>query len=224
MTVLLHLDSSASDHSISRELGALYARTWQEHNDTGQYRHRDLVRDPVPLVGPAFVDLGERVERHGFVAPAKVGALVETAAEEREWARTKPLIEQLTGADILLLGVPMYNFSVPASLKAWIDRISFPGAYVDPDSGERLLRDTRVIVLTARGGGYGQNDRRAGFDYQIPYLRAYFGNLGVVDSNLTVVAVDYTRAGDIPGLSGFLDRTTQLRSAARDRVVQLARG
>ncbi|HVX43706.1 MAG TPA: NAD(P)H-dependent oxidoreductase [Mycobacteriales bacterium] len=223
MTALLHLDSSSSPHSVSRELGALFARTWREHH-TGPYAYRDLVQDPVPLVEPAFVDLGERVERNGFLPPAKVAALIETAAEQAAWDRTRPLIDQVTAADLLLLDVPMYNYSIPAALKAWIDRITFPGAFIDPDSGERILRDTRVVVLAARGGGYGPSDSRAGFDFQIPYLRAYFRNLGIAESNLTVVAVDYTRAGDIPGMAVFQDRTRRLQSLARERVMQLAAG
>ena len=84
------------------------------------------------------------------------------------------LITELLTADTVLLGTPMYNFSVPASLKAWIYRSTFPGAFTDPESGDRLLCDTRVVVVTARGGSYGPGTPREGFDFQMPYLRAYF--------------------------------------------------
>ncbi|HEY6423100.1 MAG TPA: NAD(P)H-dependent oxidoreductase [Pseudonocardiaceae bacterium] len=78
----------------------------------------------------------------------------------------------------MLIGAPMYNYSVPASLKAWIDRVSFPGAFTDPDTGDSLLHATRVVVITARGGAYGPGTPRQAWDFQTPYLRAYFGTQG----------------------------------------------
>lgn len=169
-TTLLHLDSSVSRSadSVSRQLTALFADIWREAHGADGYRHRDLSADPVPLIGPAYAALGQRVERQGVVPPSKVAALVEGAAEEREWALARPLINEVLTADTVLLGVPMYNFSVPVTLKAWIDRVSFPGAFTDPDSGESLLRDTRVVVVMARGGGYGPGTPREGFDFQTP--------------------------------------------------------
>ena len=117
---LLHIDSSAdtADDSVSRHLTGLFARTWRAGDPTGRHVHRDLCADPVPALGPAYTALGRRVERAGFAPPDKVPALVENAAEKREWALTLPLITELRAADTVLLGVPMYNFSVPASLKA----------------------------------------------------------------------------------------------------------
>ena len=55
---------------------------------------------------------------------------------------TEPLITEQRGADVVLLGVPMYDFGVPATLEAWVDRIGFPGAFIDTDTGESVLRDT----------------------------------------------------------------------------------
>ena len=217
MPSLLHLDSSASpiDHSVTRQLTERYAQRWTR----GTCVRRDLAADPVPLIGPAYVALGTRVERHGVVPLDKVPAMAENAAEEREWALTEPLITELREADVVLLGVPMYNFCVPAALKAWIDRICFPGAYLDPDTGESVLRATTVIAVLARGGAYGPGSPREGFDFQTPYLRAQFGQLGVTD--LRFVAAELTRAGDIPHLHKFRDAAAESLAAARKQLAEL---
>lgn len=219
---LLHIDAGAdtADDSVSKRLTGLFARTWQARDSTRSYRHRDLCADPVPPLGPAYATLGRRVEREGFVPPDKVPALVENAAEEREWALTLPLITELRAADTVLLGVPMYNFSIPASLKAWIDRVTFPGAYADPDTGESLLRDTRVVVVMARGGGYGPGTPRESYDFQTPYLKAYFGSLGVRE--LHCVAAELTLAGRVPQLAHLEALAADSLARARAEVTALA--
>ncbi|WP_055483530.1 NAD(P)H-dependent oxidoreductase [Sphaerimonospora mesophila] len=224
MTSLLHVDSSATDagDSISRQLTAGFAQVWRKLHGADGYRYRDLAADPVSLVSPAFVSLGLRVERQGAVPLAKVAGMTETAAEEREWALTLPLIEEMLAADTVLLGVPMYNFSVPASLKAWIDRITFPGAFLASGTGERLLRRTRVVVVTARGGCYAPGTPREGFDFQTPYLRAYFTDLGVSEENLHFVHAEMTRAGDVPQLARFKPLAADSLTAAWTAVTELA--
>lgn len=131
---LLHLDATAGPNgpSVSRQLTSLFADTWREQHGTAGYRYRDLAADPVPLLGPGFVTLGRRLAEQGTVPPAEVAAQAQDASEQQEWALTLPLVEEVLAADTLLLGVPMYNFTVPAALKAWIERISFPGAYTAP--------------------------------------------------------------------------------------------
>jgi len=219
---LLHLDSSSSDHSVSRRLTTLFAETWRGRYGSAGYRYRDLVANPVPLVGSAFVNLGERMESRGVIPCAEVAALTEGAEERREWALTRPLVQELLAAGSVLLGVPMYNFSVPASLKAWIDRVSFPGMFTDPDTGDSLLDGTRVVVVTARGGGYRPGTPRASFDFQEPYLRAYLGNLGVAEANLHFVHAEWTRSGEVPALARFGELTARSLAAARVAVTELA--
>lgn len=213
---LLHLDSSASpiSHSVTRQLTARYAQRW-----TGAYIRRDLVEDPVPLIGPAYVALGTRIERHGVLPLDKVPAMAENLAEEREWALTEPLVTELRDADVLLLGVPMYNFGVPAAFKAWIDRVCFPGAFTDPNTGESVLRDTKVIAVLARGGAYSPGSPREGYDFQTPYLRTHFGALGVTD--LRFVAAELTRADDIPHLNEFRDAAAASLAAAGHAIADL---
>lgn len=224
MTSLLHLDSSASrfDTSVSRQLTGLFADTWRRTHGSGGLRYRDLAADPVPLVSPAFVTLGQRVQRHGTVPLHEVAALAATPEEEREWALTLPLITELLAADTVLIGTPMYNFSIPASLKAWMDRVTFPGAFTDPATGLSLLRGTRVVVVTTRGGCYRPGTPRESFDFQEPYLRAYFGDLGVAAENLHFVHAEMTRAGDVPALARFRDLAADSLATARAALTALA--
>ncbi|MFJ3214459.1 FMN-dependent NADH-azoreductase [Kitasatospora sp. NPDC086801] len=204
-TTLLHLDSSISHgDSVSRALTARFAAAWRaRHGAAGRYVHRDLAAEPVAAIGAGYALLGRRVERKGTIPVADVAALAEGPDEEHEWSLTHPLIDRLLAADTVLLGVPMYNLTVPATLKAWIDRISFPGVYTDPATGESLLRHTRVVVAAARGGGYGPGTPREAFDFQTPYLRAYFARLGVPAEQLHVVPAELTRADDVPALAGL---------------------
>ncbi|WP_282797614.1 NAD(P)H-dependent oxidoreductase [Streptomyces sp. CC224B] len=222
--VLLQVDSSADRRagSVTRELGAAYARGWLARHPDGVRRYRDLAAAPVPPLGQGYVSLGTRVERHGVVPPEKVAALAEGADEEREWAVSLPLITEVREATTLLVGAPMYNFSVPAALKAWIDRITFPGAYVDPDGGGSLLAGVRVVVVAACGGGYGAGAPRAGWDFQVPYLRAYFVNLGVAEGEVRVVRAEFTRAGDVAGLGRFREAAVRGLARARGEVAALA--
>ncbi|CCK25449.1 NAD(P)H dehydrogenase (quinone) [Streptomyces davaonensis JCM 4913] len=221
---LLHIDSSADTDadSVTRRLTALFATTWRAAHGTGRHRHRDLCAEPVPPLAAAQATLGRRVQRAGMVAPQKVSALVESPAEEREWALTLPLIEELRAADTLLLGVPMYNFAVPAALKAWIDRVTFPGAFTDPDTGESLLGELRVVAVMARGGGYGPGTPREHDDFQTPYLKAYFANLGVAPENLHLVAAELTMAPRMPHLAGFTSLAEDSLARARATVTSLA--
>lgn len=215
---MLHIDSSHSGNSISKHLTSLYADTWRERHGAAGYRYRDVAAEPVPLVGPAYCALRGRLEGQGPVPLSGVAELVGNAAEEREWALTVPLVVELLAANTVLLGVPVHNLSVPASLKAWIDRVTVPGVFTDPVTGESLLRDTEVVVVTARGG------RRPGVDFQEPYLRAYFSDLGVPDANLRFVHVEMTRAPTVPRPTRFQALGTESLAAARVAVMELAGG
>jgi FMN-dependent NADH-azoreductase len=222
--MLLHIDSSADTtaDSVTRQLTETFVRAWRTAHGTRDHRYRDLSAEPVAPITPAYTTLGRRVEREGFVPPAKVPALTESAAEQREWELTLPYIAELLAADTLLLGVPMYNFSVPATLKAWIDRVTFPGALTDPDTGESLLRRIRVVAVMARGGGYGPGTPREHFDFQMPYLKAYFGNLGVPPEHLHLVAAELTRVDVLPQPAGLEDLAAASLTRARDTLTALA--
>jgi FMN-dependent NADH-azoreductase len=216
---LLHLDSSAnrSDASVTRQLTALFADAWLARHGHSGYRHRDLAADPVPPLDTAYCTLGRRVERRGLVPLADVPALAIDEAEHRAWALTEPLVAELLAADTVLIGAPMYNYSVPAALKAWIDRVTFPGAFLDPVTGDSALRDTRVVVIASRGGTYRADPRH---DFQTTYLRSYFDRHGVTD--MTVVTAELAVADLVPHLAPYRQLAADSLAAARAEVAELA--
>ncbi|MEV4758919.1 NAD(P)H-dependent oxidoreductase [Micromonospora sp. NPDC049559] len=224
MTSLLHLDAGAnrSSESVSRQLTALFADTWRARHPAGRYRYRDLAADPVPPLETAYCTLGRRVERHGPTPPARVHELISSPAEGRQWALTQPLITELLAAETVLIGAPMYNYSVPASLKAWIDRVSFPEAFTDPETGGSLLRGTRVVVVAARGGAYGPGTPRESWDFQTPYLRAYFADRGVAEEHMRFVSAELTLAGLVPHLAQLRPMAADSLATARAEVIALA--
>ncbi|MER7247622.1 NAD(P)H-dependent oxidoreductase [Kribbella sp. NPDC000426] len=193
--MLLHLDSSAnrSHESVTRRLTGLFADRWRAEHDSAEYRYRDLAAEPVPPIDTAYCQLGRRSEREGVVPLDLVGALVESSAEADAWALTEPLIREVLASNTILIGAPLYNFSLPAALKAWVDRITFPGALA--------LRDTEVVVISSRGGAYGPGTPREGWDYELPYLRAYFTNYGVLDDNIRFISAELNLAAVSPHLA-----------------------
>lgn len=162
MAALLHLDSSAnrSSESVSRQLTALFAGTWQAIHGSAGCRYRDLTADPVPPLSTAYCVLGRRVERHGLVPPDGVAGLAKSPAEQQEWALTSLLITEIAGGrdsadwcpDVQLLGTRRaQGLDRPGEL---------PRAFIDPHTGQSLLRDTKVVVIVARGGAYGAGGPR----------------------------------------------------------------
>jgi FMN-dependent NADH-azoreductase len=106
----------------------------------------------------------------------------------------------------------MYNFSVPSTLKAWIDQISFPWL---------PLAGRTAVIVTARGGSYAPGTPRERYDYQEPYLRAYFETLGLTD--LHFIHTELTNALHIPFLGEFKEVHETSRAAALDAAARLAR-
>lgn len=216
MTTLLHLDASAnrSGESITRALGARFATAWLAANPAGTHRYRDLAVDPVPALTTEFCAIGRRVEQHPPMGRHGVDALLESDAERADWRITRALVDEVVEANTIVLGCPMYNLSVPAALKGWIDRITFPGAYRDPADGASLLGDTEVVVIAASGGGYGPATPRAAWDFQAPYLRAWLTNIGVPDEQVHVIRVELTLANLAPALADLRPLATTSFDAA----------
>jgi FMN-dependent NADH-azoreductase len=225
MPTLLQIDSSCSPAgtSLSRQLTVDFAAQWAATHPGGRLVYRDVTVDVVPYVGAAFAAMGQRLERGGPIAHDDVLARLTSDDEREEWRHTVPLIEEVLAADVILLGVPMYNFTVPAPLKAWIDRVTFPGVFIEPESGEQRLRATEVVIVCTRGGAYGPGTPRQPFDFQETYLRAWFtADLGIDDAKIHFINAEMTRADDIPALNQFREFGKQSLEAATARVKLLA--
>lgn len=158
MPHLLHIDSSVQgDHSISRRLSARAAARWSAAHPGGSVSYRDLGANPVP-----HFDSGTGVAR-------MVSAEERTPAQETSFALSVELVEEIDRADTLLLGLPLYNFGPPSSVKAWVDHLIVPGVSLDAEMNG-LLANTEFIVLASRGGGYLPGTPREGWDHAEPWL------------------------------------------------------
>jgi FMN-dependent NADH-azoreductase len=155
---LLHIDSSALGvNSVTRELSAAIVARWQADIPGLSVEYRDLDADPVPhLTG---------------------GSLART--DPVEAAEADRLLQQFLDADMIVVGSPMYNFGIPSTLKAWLDRVTVNGrTFRYTDKGpEGLAGGKRVIVASGRGGLHAGQPS----DFQEPYLRFLFGFLGITE-------------------------------------------
>lgn len=164
---ILHLDSSIQgDQSVSRKLSAAIVQRLRDASPGARVTYRDLAAAPLPQFSAAVA--------------AAVGA------EPHAHAEAAPLcaaLQELLAADAVVIGAPMYNFSVPTQLKSWLDAVAVPGKTFSygPEGVKGLLGGKRVIVASARGGFYGPDSPAAAAEHHETYLRAFFGFLGVED-------------------------------------------
>jgi FMN-dependent NADH-azoreductase len=169
---LLHIDSSIlGTHSATRELGAALVKSWRGRQPDIEVQYLDLARDP-------FGDLTGALVAARTAHPAVASAQLQTDIERSERA-----LADFLAADVIVIGAPMYNFSIPSQLKAWIDRIAVAGkTFRYTEKGpEGLAKGKKVIVISARGGMYGTGSPAAALDFQENYLRGVFGFLGIGD-------------------------------------------
>ena len=94
-----------------------------------------------------------------------------TPEQSASYALRVQLIDEIKDADTIILGLPVYNFGAPSSVKAWVDHIIVPGLSSDPATNEGLLGGRELIVLISRGGGYAPGTPREGWDHAEQWLR-----------------------------------------------------
>ncbi|MBF6179171.1 FMN-dependent NADH-azoreductase [Nocardia otitidiscaviarum] len=213
MPALLHLDASARRTAISRELGAAFADAWRAEHPDGDYRYRDLAAEPVPFIGEGWTELCDRVLAHGNTDLDRLAELAETPAQRAAWAIVEPLLAEVRAADVVLIGTPMYNYSIPASLKAWLDQITFPRMSLAP---------RRFVVATARGGAYSPGAPKERFDYQERYLRDFFaGHFAVEDA--VFITAELANSRQDPALAGLRDQHDASYAAALETARRLGK-
>ncbi|GIG59340.1 hypothetical protein Lfu02_37120 [Longispora fulva] len=211
MTHLLHLDSSARSRSFSRTLTGLFATAWRAANPASTYTHRDLVASPVPPIGEAWTEICDHLLTHRITDIDRYAEAVTTPARRAAWATVAPLLDELVAADVVLIGAPMYNYSVPAALKAWLDQVTFP---------RMDLSGRSFVVASARGGSYQPGAPRAPFDHQERYLRDFFaGHYAVTD--VTFVTTELTNALVDPVLADLRPDQEASHAAALAQVDEL---
>jgi FMN-dependent NADH-azoreductase len=175
---LLHLDSSIlGGNSVSRALSAeIVAREATLHPGLDVV-YRDLAADEVrQLSGPHVA--------------ARFGAAVDDAALRDDLAKGDVYLDELLAADILVIGAPMYNFTVPSQLKAWIDRIAIAGrTFSYTENGPvGLLGGKKAFIASARGGVYSPGSPAAALEHHETYLTGVLAFLGIKD--VTIVRAE----------------------------------
>jgi FMN-dependent NADH-azoreductase len=187
MSSILRIDSSSRiEGSHSRELADYFQAIWLKQYPDDRMIVRDVVKNPVPHIADLTIV--------GFYTPSEQ----QTDAMKQAIAISNELIDELQSADVLLLSVPMYNFSVPSSLKAWIDQIVRIGrtfAY-DGTNFTGLVTVKRAYVICAYGAsGYTDGGAFSAFNFLEPFLgigEIQFFNLQATTGDESIV-IDNTR-------------------------------
>jgi FMN-dependent NADH-azoreductase len=182
---LLHVDSSVlGANSVSRLLSAEVVAQWRTAN---------------PQATVEYLDLAVDTPNH-FTADAlgiKTGPQAEpTEAQRRENAVSERLVSQFLASDVIVIGAPFYNFSIPTQLKAWIDRLAQAGrTFKYTEKGPvGLAGGKTVIVASSRGGMYSTSEGGQAMEHQESYLKVIFGFFGV--SDVRVVRAEGLGMGD----------------------------
>ncbi|HEY1227238.1 MAG TPA: NAD(P)H-dependent oxidoreductase [Ramlibacter sp.] len=169
---LLHVDSSVlGANSVSRRLTANAVADWVATHPGTEVEYLDLA-----VEAPSHFD----ADSLGFRLPEGT-QLSET--QKRENAVSEKLVSQFLAADVIVVGAPLYNFSVPSQLKAWIDRLAQPGrTFKYTEKGPTgLATGKTVIVVSTRGGIYSTSDAGQAAEHQESYLKVVFGFFGITD-------------------------------------------
>jgi FMN-dependent NADH-azoreductase len=201
MTTLLRIDASArTQGSHSRDLAEVFQSRWLAAHPGGRVILRDLVADPVPHIHATTIT--------GYYTPKEQ----HDASLRQATALSDTLIAELLAADALLLSTPMYNFSMPSALKAYVDQIMRIGHTFGYDPARGLygmVADKPAYVITAAGLGYGPGPLH-GYDFLTPYLRLVLNFLGI--TRVEFVSLEGTTLSE-------LDRN---KTQATERVAALA--
>jgi FMN-dependent NADH-azoreductase len=199
MNHVLHIDSSLfSSEGASSTLARRFVESLRSRHAGLAVTHRDLASDPVPHLDPErltalMTDPAERTPRQQAIV-----------------GEADALIDELQRADLLVLGVPMYNFSVPTQLKAWFDHVTRAGTtFKYTEQGPKgLLEGKRAVIFTSRGGFH----RDAASDAVAPFLRAVLGLIGI--DEVEIVYAEGLAMGDAPRESAMHEAAQEVERLA----------
>lgn len=184
---LLHIDASAlGNHSVSRGLTAAIVAELVREQPGLEVTYRDLAAQPLPHWTPV-------------ADAADPAALL-----------SNEVMEEFLAADVIVIGAPMHNFSIPSSLKAWLDRALVAGkTFRYTENGpEGLAKGKRVVIASSRGGIYSEGTSGVAVDFQEPYLRAVLGFIGITD-------IEFVRA---EGVNLSADHKTEALKTAQASI------
>jgi FMN-dependent NADH-azoreductase len=201
---LLHIDSSITgDRSISRRLSARAAQRWRDTHPGGTVTYRDLGEHPIP-----HLDTASGTAR-------MVPADQHTPEQAASWALTEHLVGEVEAADTIILGLPLYNFGPPSTIKAWVDHLIAPGLSLDAATHEGLLGGRDFLVLAARGGGYAEGTPREGWDHASPWLPHGISLTGLEPR---FIAAELTLAATTPAMAELIPLMHESIAAAEREI------
>jgi FMN-dependent NADH-azoreductase len=173
MSTLLHIDSSPrGDASVSHALTQEFEKNWLSSHVDGKVIRRDLTNSGLTAIDGSWIGAAFTPEES------------RTAEQKDILKLSDELVGELVAADELVIGVPMHNFSVPGVFKLYIDQIARVGKTFTYANGvpQGLLTGKKATFLIATGGQYGPGSAAASFNFVEPYLRTFFGFIGVTDT------------------------------------------
>lgn len=189
MTHILHIDASArTNRSITRQLSEAFVSAWRHEEPEVDVTHRDVGRAPPPIVDEAWIAAA-------FAGDAR------TPEQRAKLAVSEALIDEIEAADVIVIGTPMYNYGMPAALKAWFDQVVRIGRTFTFDlaRGDRplepILSGRRLAILASWGEfGFGPEGVNAAHGHLLPHLRSCARYLGA--DVIEEIAVEYQEFGD----------------------------
>lgn len=199
---LLHLDSSIlGQNSVSRQLTAAVVEAVRAKHSDVQISYRDLAAQPIAHLSGEIIGAN-------FTAEADW-----TETQRSESGLSNALIEEFLATDVLVIGAPMYNFSIPSQLKSWIDRVAAAGRTFKygANGPEGLAGGKKVVIVSSRGGVYSTEQGQL-MDFQEDYLRTVLGFLGITD--IAFIRAEAVNMGE--------DKRATAIYAAKDAIAKLA--
>ncbi|MDH6128638.1 NAD(P)H-dependent oxidoreductase [Kitasatospora sp. GP82] len=207
MATLLHLDSSALPQgSASRDVTATFRKAWEEQHPEGKVVYRDLAAEPLPHLTAAGVSAP-------FTDPAD-----RTEEQNAALALRTELAEELENADAVLIGAPMYNLTIPSSLKAWLDQVIIMGRTGGENSS---VAGKPVTVVASRGGSYAPGTPREGFEFATNYLEKVLG--GLLGLKVDLIVPELTRARSVPAMADLIGKSDASREKAHEEAAAKAK-
>lgn len=211
MSTILHIDSSARNtRSLSRDLSRRFIDAWLSHCPNDRVIRRDLADDPPPHVTENWIAAA-------FTIPEK-----RTDEMRKVLGWSDAAISELEAADIIVLGVPMYNYGMPSALKAWFDHVIRIGRTFTFDLArgdwplEPIMSGKRLVVLSSRGEfGFEPGGLREHSNHLDPHIATCAHYIGVARDAIETISIEYQEFGD--------ERHRQSRSDAEAKVTALAR-
>jgi FMN-dependent NADH-azoreductase len=190
MAHLLHIDASPrGERSHSRRMTREFVQQWQQHHPNDTIAYRDVGRNPIPHVDETWIAAA-------FSSPEEENPQLQEAIRLSD-----QLVDEFLAADVYVIGVPMYNFSVPSGFKAYIDQIVRIGRTVDFEPNDSahvykpLVLGKKMFIIEARGdSGFEPGGRYEKMNHHDPYLRVVFGFIGITD--ITFVHIEKSEYGE----------------------------